>query len=151
MNSKKRYYYQVTLFFFTVGMSVFSFVNTIKGGEGIYVFFYWKLYTKPSGWEYSAKDYRLYGVTKEFDTIRVDNKGYSLFDKDDYFYFINEESQGILAGKNPKIYYADRIRAFATAIDVSYPEYLIVEEEFNPIDVYKNPLSYKTKVIFSTK
>ena len=151
MKIKKKYYFQLTLLLFSVVMSAFSFLNVVKGGEEFYPFFYWKLYTKPSGWEYNYKDYRLYGVTRTKDTIRIENNGYYLFDKDDYSYFIGNESMSIIGKQYTKQYYISRINAFAKSLDVYYGEYLIIEEEFNPIEVYENNKNYTTKVIFSTK
>ncbi|NIJ43643.1 hypothetical protein FHR24_000082 [Wenyingzhuangia heitensis] len=133
-------------------MSAFSFVRQkYFEDKDFYPFFYWKLYTKPTGCMYSYKDYRLYGVTEKLDTFRINNKGYSLFDKDDYFYFIQGEAQSVLKNKRDSIHIVNRIKIFAKALGFNSKEYLIVEEEFNPLDIVRNPNAYKVKVIFSAK
>ncbi|MGY5355080.1 hypothetical protein [Wenyingzhuangia sp. IMCC45467] len=138
------------LLLFTVIMSCLSFINEMKGGKEFYPFFYWKLYTKPAGWEYTYKYYRLYGVTEASDTVRIENNGYRLFDKDDYYCFLVKESQSILIGEHPKKHYIDRLEAFTNSLEINYDEYFIVEEEFNPLDLYKKDYKSFTKIIFST-
>lgn len=151
MKSKTRYFGVITLCIFSISMSIFSYIREAKyGGGEFYPFFYWKLYTAPSGWQYKAKDYRLYGVVG-MDTVRISNEGFKLFNKDDYYYFVSGEVGSILNKEYSLSFYRNRMTDFANSLGLNYDSYLWVEEEFNPLEIIKNPNNYTTNIIFSSK
>ncbi len=151
MTLKTNYYLLIIVLIFTIIMSFFSFIReNLNGKKEFYPFFYWKLYTKPLGWEYQIKNYRLYGI-KNNDTIRVNNTGFELFSKDDYYYYITGEANSIKKKEFSEEYYKKRLTNFGGSIGLNYDNYLLIEENFNPLEIFKDSTKYTIKVIFSTK
>ncbi len=149
MSVKSRYYTMLSVFILSVFLSICSYFTTLQGKGEIYPFFFWKLFTRPLGHSYHVKDYRLYGVNRT-DTLRIDNKGYELFDKDDYYYFVSGEASWILKREKPYKFHKQRINDFAQSLGLNFATYLVVEESYNPLEIIKEPKNYKQKIIFST-
>ena len=138
------------LFWISIIFSTLSFLLSINNKKEIYPFFYWKLYTQPLGSNLSVNDYRLYGIINN-DTVRITNTGYPNLNQDDYYYFLSNEASKIKNKQKDSTYYKIRLQDFGKFIAPKYDSYLLVEENFNPIDFYKNNSSYYKKIIFSTQ
>lgn len=150
MNFKRNLKIVQILFFASVLFSCISFLNKKIGVDEIYPFFYWKLYTQPLGNTYSYKNYRVYGVHKN-DTIRIPNKGYYNLNKDDYYYFLFYEAKKIINKEKPIAYYKTRLKDFGQMLHPNFPEYLLIEEKFNPIEIARDSLNFETTIILSSK
>ena len=150
---KIKYRLRITqgLFYVSIIVSCFSYINATNGNTEIYPFFYWKLYTQPLGNNYIYNDYRIYGINTESDTIRIANKGYKNFNQDDYYYFLHGEAQ--LKLNKPKLLklHKKRLKDFGKFIAPNFTEYLLVKEIFNPLDLTKDPQNYQREIITSTK
>ena len=147
MGTKKRLALTKILFFLSIALSIGSFVTIKKGYGEIYPFFYWKLFSQPTGWNGIVEDYRVYAKKDSSNKwVRLENHGYKDFDQDDYFYFILKqanlyEEDSILARKKTLI--------FCKYIAPEYSSYKIVKETFNPYHtVLKKDSCIKEDIIF---
>ena len=121
------------------------------GFKELYPFFHWKLYTQPLGNTNIVYDYRIYGISKNNDTIRLKNKGYKYLNQDDYYYFLSNEAQKVKSKEFSNSYLKNRLKSFGSLIDSNYVEYLIIEEEFDPMTINSDSKIYKPKIILSSK
>lgn len=135
-----------SLFFISLILSAVSFFISTQGYKEIYPFFYWKLYTQPLGNTYLYNDYKIYGTIGK-DTIRVSNKGYENFNKDDYYYFLTKEASIIASKKYNSNYHKKRIYDFGQAIAPNFKQYILMKESFNPIEIAKDSTNYTKEII----
>lgn len=143
MLSKTTFLVLLSIFF-----SILNFFSTKFFKQEIYPFTHWKLYSQPLGNDYQYTDYRLYGI-KNRDTIRIANKNYPNFRSDDFYYFITIESKKI--NKNKQLT-NKRLGDFGDFITKNkFNHYLLIEEFFNPIDIYKDSTNYSKKIIYELK
>jgi hypothetical protein len=151
MNFKKKLKYTKFLFFISISFSIISYSLSLKGIPEIYPFFYWKLYSQPLGSNEVFNDYRLYGITKDNDTLRIPNIGYPHFNKDDYYYFITNEASKIKSNSFELNYHKSRIQVFGEFIAPNFENYILAQEQFKPITLLNNTKNYNISILLSTK
>jgi hypothetical protein len=150
MSYKLKLKYLKVLFLISILFSILSFFSKTSGGKELYPFFYWKLYTQPLGSNGIFDDYRIYGITEEKDTIRIPNIGYDFFNQDDYYYYLLGEAQKISNQKNIELIQT-RLHSFGKNIAPQYEYYILVKEEFNPIELTINKDHYHSTILLSSK
>lgn len=151
MNYKYKLIVTQALFFISIFLSVLSYINTKKGGTELYPFFYWKLYTQPLGNNIIFKGYRIYGVNKSKDTVRIPNIGYKYFNKDDYYYFVTIEANKVINNQIDINKHKKRLFEFGTSIAPGFNEYLIIQEKYKVFEISKNSNQFEKHLISSSK
>lgn len=135
----------------SIVLSILSFINLrVLGGKEIYPFFYWKLYSQPNGAKFPVSTYRIYAVSG-LDTIRIENKGYETFNKDDYIYFLSREITRIQNGEIDLRTAKQRILSFSKSIAPNYNRFLVIEEVYYPFEIIKDSLAFQKKVVFEIR
>ena len=151
MNNRYKLIVTQILFFISILLSVLSYVNTKKGGTEVYPFFYWKLYTQPLGSNLIHKDYRIYGVNKFNDTVRIPNIGYKYFNQDDYYYFVTIEANKVINHQIDINKHKKRLFEFGKSIAPGFNEYLIIQEKYKVFEISKNSNQFEKHLISTSK
>ena len=138
------------LFSLSLLLSATSFISNRYGGPSIYPFTYWKLYTQPLGNVSPIDDYRIYAITLNNDTLRIENKGYNYMNNDDYYYFLTLEASKIKEKKYSLSYHKQRIFDFGQFIAPNHLKYLLVKESFDPFEISKDSSKFRKEIILST-
>jgi hypothetical protein len=144
----KPYQHTKTIVCVSLVLSCLSFGTTKMGWSEIYPFYFWKLYSQPSGW---AKEYKMYRVyaKKEGDSKwdRLSVQPRATFNRDEINYFLAPITQQILSKPTAKD--SLKLKVFCNYIAPTYRQYKVVEERFNPLDLLKNPMAFDTITVIN--
>lgn len=141
-----------TKWFVIIGMvlSLLSFFTTMKGWSEIYPFYYWKLYSQPTGWSYSFDDLRVYAKNKK-DTnwTRIKNEDRNTFKRDETLYFLRHIIARIEHPVSKEAYHKDvaKLKVFCAFLVPEYDRYKVVKETYNPKEIMKNLTKYDTTTV----
>lgn len=131
----------------------------------LYPFFSWKLYTQPVCGSCYNSDYRVYGISGDGDTVRLANKGYPAFTREDYNGYLHGEAGRIEAFRADLLkaksfdsgavkdlstaYFKRRLTAFGDALTGdAFDTYLLVEERFIPLNI-KNEDGFEVRILLA--
>lgn len=143
--------YTPILFWVSLTLSAFSYVLASNGGSEIYPFYFWKLFTKPSGAAMEERFYKIYGI-RGTDTLRLQYQDTPLYDGNDQFSFINRWGSQIDASINPTAN-EEKLKKLLKATAPQYERYLLVEETFNPhhLKADQTPTEIKKRIVITLK
>lgn len=134
------------LFWVGIVLSGLSII-TVKVGKGdLYPFFYYKLYSQPSGNKFTFSEYRIYHINENGDTIRNKNIDRKSVSRDEMNYFLNGLMPKVI--ENPLNYtYKTQLKDFLGYTFPDYSKWIIMEETYNPKDIYLDTTAYSKRII----
>lgn len=115
------------------------------GGNEIYPFYSWKLFSVPFGNKLESTEFRLYGV-KNNVVKRINNTEGNLFDGNTKFILINSYGEAIFKNENVEEN-KRKLLEFAKTVEPTFEYYYLIEETFNPQDLGNKDLSITNKII----
>lgn len=147
MNFTNRILFTKILVIGGVFLSLGSIITDKNEIGDLYPFFHWKLYTQPMGSKNEIAEYRIYAKKINSQSFhRLTIRPTYTFNEDDYAYSLNDLTARVLKD-SINVDLKSNLLDFIKHVEPDYETYKVVEEKYNPLDVYKDIIKYDTTTI----